>query len=343
MVLDFHCRRICADAGMLCLKRTPEARLWSLSSRAPEFWADPRDRRYTHGWTRPRLQRAILPPHSMSDPASADKRKNWNEKLDRAQSDIWKGYGSEKPTSLYHYSTMDGICGILRSSEFWLSDVCAMRDFKDGRYWLGVFSEVINRKSVPRFVRKLFCTTKTFGLGQLWDQYIACFSTSNALDHQWKEYADESRGCAIEVSFKALANSADGGTRYAYFPTLYDKQLQRSYAERTVDAAIQLARDEEMSTSESRVYWEEYASFAFLTCGTRFKDPTYAAEEEWRLLVTKTDSTFVRYRLDRKTKYLPLAIPEGVIAGIVRGRSCLCNADELRALRKARGYAHTVV
>ena|ERR1035438_4772902 len=131
----------------------------------------------------------------MSEAASAARRENWNKTLLRAQSDIWNEYDSGTPASLYHYSTMDGVHGILRSGEFWLSDVRHMKeDSEDGRYWLGVFCEVINRKNVPGFVKALFYTTKDFGLGPLWQQYVICFSTSNALDHQWKRYADESRG-----------------------------------------------------------------------------------------------------------------------------------------------------
>lgn len=279
----------------------------------------------------------------MVSPELAAKSAGWHSSLLQVQRDIWKGHDLVLPSSLFHYTSMRGVQGIVTSKEFWLSDVRGMIDKKDGRYWLDVFRPIITRKSVPDCVKDVFNNTQSFGLGQHWHLYIVCLSEMAGLERQWQLYADESRGCAIELSSEALEENATGGTRYAYYRMLYDRPMQESFAERTIDTAIQLARQEKLTASEANLYWEQYASFMFLTCGVRFKDPDYKHEREWRVSVPHTDITTVRYRADRKISYVPLPIGPGIITGIVKGRSCSSNADELARILLGGGYPQKII
>ena len=137
------------------------------------------------------------------------KRERWKTCLQEVQKEIWED--PPFPDYLYHYSSTKAVTNILTSREMWLSDICAARgDTDDGRYWIKVFRPIINRKSVPRYIKEVF-QGNTFGLGSLWHMYLACFSPEPELDNQWRNYADSDAGCALELRFDELQSNCDGG------------------------------------------------------------------------------------------------------------------------------------
>jgi hypothetical protein len=75
------------------------------------------------------------------------------------------------------------------------------------------------------------------------------------LRHQWDRYPDDGKGCAIELPFEALKQMADGGKSWACMKMHYDPSLQQEMAGRTVKRAVYLAREQDVSRSESERYW----------------------------------------------------------------------------------------
>ena len=74
--------------------------------------------------------------------------------------------------------------------------------------------------------------------------------------------------------YDALFAGAQGGKRYAFFPVLYDQEMQIRQVEQTVDHAIHLEHELEISGGKHREqYWTEVTR-ALMTCAVRFKDPS---------------------------------------------------------------------
>ena len=77
--------------------------------------------------------------------------------------------------------------------------------------------------------------------------------------------------------YDALFAGAQGGKRYAFFPVLYDQETQIRQVEQTVDHAIHLEHELEISGGKHREqYWSEVTR-ALMTCAVRFKDPRLRA------------------------------------------------------------------
>ncbi len=270
------------------------------------------------------------------------KRERWKSSLQKVQNELW--IDPPLPSHLYHYSTLDAVRNILTKQEIWLSDIGSVRgDAYDGRYWIKVFRPIINRKSVPNYVTDLFQRTDSFGLGSLWYSYIACFSAESELEYQWEHYADDRTGCAIEIPFDSLARRCDDGKAYAWLPMVYDAEEQMEKAEKIIDAAIMLTRGESMTASELRDYWIRYASFSFLLCGMRFKEPQFCPEREWRVEMTKTDLTGVQYRPrgSESIAYRTLPLAPEMVTGVIKGSACACpDADLIELLNKGRYRAN---
>jgi Protein of unknown function (DUF2971) len=99
----------------------------------------------------------------------------------------------------------------------------------------------------------------------------------------WQDYAASGTGCALVFDYGALFAGALGGKRYAFFPVLYDPAMQTRQIEQTVDHAIHLERELEISGRRHREqYWTD-VEFALMTCAVRFKDPIWSREQEVRL------------------------------------------------------------
>jgi hypothetical protein len=269
----------------------------------------------------------------------------WRSDLQKFAAELWKDHDSDYPSKLYHYSGMQGIRGILSSREVWSSDVLSMTDTTDGRYWLDIFRSVIDRHSVPGEIKDGFRRTDTFGLGTNWHMYISSFSEANNLDHQWRNYAEAGSGCAIELSFEAMRAKAEGG-RYAWMKLLYDPKTQKYIAERAVKHAIQFARTQSLTSSEAKIYWQQYATFLFLRCGVCFKHPNYKEEREWRVFITKTNLNGVRTRASingSRISYIGLPAGTDVVTGLVIGPACVSAKAELLALLEKAGYTQHIV
>ncbi len=268
------------------------------------------------------------------------KRGHWKDSFNAVQNEIW--IDPVLPAKLYHYSNLAAVKNILSSREMWLTNIrYAKGDADDGTYWINVFRPIINRKSVPDPVKRLFYGEFAFGLGTLWHEFIACFSPEPELEEQRKNYADDGRGCAIELSFDSLHANCDGGKAYAWMPMLYDPAKQVAKAEKTIDAAIMLARSEGITRQERDTYWQEYACYGFLHCGLRFKHPRFSAEKEWRVFRSALDLSGARFRqtANGRIPYLPWPLPPELVTGVIKGPACTSSDEELAELLASGGFA----
>jgi len=220
-----------------------------------------------------------------------------------------------------------------------------MNDVHDGTYWSTVFRDVQRRKSVPDIIREPFERGDGVGIGTAYFSYLACFSSAFDLESQWNDYADNGRGCAIEFSFEAMRANADGGKAYAWTPMEYDEDVQWDKAERTVDFAIQLFRNERdnLTRDEADIYWT-YAAFSYLVCGSRFKQPSYKNEKEWRVFISRPTRDGANHRpgAGGPIPYLTMPLAPDTVTGLIKGPACTCADDELQEWLNDAGYRCTL-
>jgi|GEM_PF-5352946 hypothetical protein len=203
----------------------------------------------------------------------------------------------ENDLILYHYSNLNGIKGILSNRSFFCTNIEYVNDNKEINYGISLINEIIadekdeKSKSFRNIVGQVFdkCIIK-----DIFNFFITCFSENNNLERQWKEYADEEKGCCIGIDFNSheypsFINYSDNlnmpGSKQckaALRKVIYNRDEQVNRAKDCFEFYKNLANDKVANQYMPHVAM--HAANAFFELSTYFKDYQYKDENEWRLL-----------------------------------------------------------
>jgi hypothetical protein len=273
---------------------------------------------------------------------------------------------SKIASSLYHYTDMQGLTGILTNEEIWFTDYRHVNDPKELLHGIALAKAILQRRvKEGGFVKFLYrwiddlLTQKTFGRGL--EFFIACFSRERDELGQWRAYADDGRGVAIGFSPKMFeaneAKNTDPSKNLFVGPVFYkDSQTRARHtkgldeAASTLDAALIYAhrhlRDKaigmEFLSRLARAVVATPLLWNALTC----KHSGYANESEVRLIILGEKKKFKgkiskRIRKGKVVPYIPRRLPlreRGNITGIVIGPAAPKSAErDIRKLLKSLG------
>ena len=217
------------------------------------------------------------------------------------------------PQTYYHYTTADGLVGIVGTQSIRATNFSFLNDSTEISYGLGVINRVLTE--VPSGMRLLLDSVSEAlrGYADLADTYVACFSARPDDLSQWRGYG------ATEVDRYCIGFSADSlvlrPTAVAHTATATQPR-QVIYS---LDRQLQIAKD--LIGSRLRVTgplnqaltpWA--IALELLEAASTFKDPAFAAENEWRTVISN---------LNRKE----MAVQFGVRGGRVRPFVTLHMAD----------------
>ena len=105
--------------------------------------------------------------------------------------------------SIHHYTNVAGLEGIVQSRTLWLADVMCMSDWLELTYAF----ESTKRHIIDAFESSVDALCKEFlrpiikryeELFSLFGYYCSCFSVDGDKLSQWRAYADDGRGYALE-------------------------------------------------------------------------------------------------------------------------------------------------
>jgi Protein of unknown function (DUF2971) len=277
------------------------------------------------------------------------------------EADGWTKLHGDPPPTLHHYTTGQGLLGMLQAGRLWATNAHFMNDPKEVTYAADIVQRAVrgaadrHKAAVdaldPGWMDKLI----TFGRDRAWKApkieqwssdairtfdeqggaYIACFCREPDLLSQWRGYGAVGGGYAVGF------NSADLATRSTDMllrKVLYDPTEQQAIVKRWVDAVFAL--DLEWREEQKRLVaettqgglpdWqallkafqgnteaqarmrqrakegltalnaglERFSQF-MIECLVCFKNPAYAAEEEWRLIVFGHSQPRLQFRVGR--------------------------------------------
>jgi hypothetical protein len=204
-------------------------------------------------------------------------------------------FTAEPPLHVYHYTTIEGVVGICRSRTIWASDVLYMNDTSEYTYSKRIVDEVTKAyiASRPGFQKYEYaCHLNPLDNGLR--VYAACFCEEKDLLSQWRAYAHQGAGYAIEFSWTKLHNR---------FPS--NRMGRVEYAEPTQKEVIKqimtsLAADVPNEGPDERVFFGRIAgglANALLTVRAFLKSATFREEREWRIIAFYgTDTSEEMYR-----------------------------------------------
>lgn len=197
-----------------------------------------------------------------------------------------------KGSKFYHYTTLEGLLGIIRERGIWLSDAAYLNDsheIMDGQKYIRErISQYLSNETDHniRFLLKSceghFCDVSTVRF------YIASFSRSPNLLEQWRAYSNNGSGVCIEVDFnRSDSLSPFNKPESCYFINCVYKQeikeaiiddIVKNYCKRYASKKITRADEDCISYVLSLL---SLLNFISIVC----KDNVYSSENESRLVV----------------------------------------------------------
>jgi hypothetical protein len=234
------------------------------------------------------------------------------------QSQFWDA--AKPPRALFHYTSPEGLIGIVTTKMIWASDMLSLNDASEAAYPYRLIGEVLdaNHPNVSEKQRQRFKTQLTDYTFQSYAPFVVCLSEESDLLSQWRAYGNGGEGFSLEFKFSWLSSLESGGFRLQ--KVIYDRAQQEDLILMLLQQVSSLLADQAFSEEEQTQIWQGAAA-SLAPWVIMFKDPTFSEEREWRLVNTNLmRATHFRRSGHRIVPYLKIAINDAeAIAGVIRG------------------------
>ena len=205
---------------------------------------------------------------------------------------------------LYHYTSAPGFLGILERRCLFASDVWFLNDASEVRYAQTRMAERVRQYLGPDqpWLQALLDVSEAKP-GWLDDVFVASFCEEPDLLSQWRGYA--AGGFAIGFAADGLAALGDG----AGAPRLVQVDYGVESGRRRLRGLFEQLADGGPYSAEER---ERLARTVLLPEMARVKEPSFAEEKEWRLLVVESRPERILFRPGATgvVPYVEIALPD---------------------------------
>lgn len=218
---------------------------------------------------------------------------------------------TENSDILYHYTTLDGLLGILNSKNLWATNICYLNDSREFMHTIDLVKKAVAKSIMPYSSNKLMYSHLDSiyeSINQIFNTipiinygiYVTSFSKKGDLLSQWRGYCPLNSGCSIGIRMDTLNKIAnENGFSLVECDYKLDKQS---------DEIMALVNDIITSEPEmfkpsvgkpisqdqiNRVVYDIYRSSARIA--PKFKDESFSEEKEWRLI----PNDFIDYRSEQ--------------------------------------------
>jgi hypothetical protein len=237
-------------------------------------------------------------------------------------------YADRPRETLYHYTTLEGLLGIVSSRGLWASDIRYMNDSAEMKHAADLI-----KKDIARRIAEGHPNPKLLNQFQYWVGhrmvhghmlFSASFRSNGNLLSQWRGYSDHGKGVSIGFAPELILECAHARS-FQVARCVYDPLEQERLVSQVVDA-VELLADEFGECTDPAVlppdqsYLESFERVEsdLLRIAAVLKHPSFQEEEEWRVvspILTDFAQAPIRYRegTSMLVPYLefPLAVTPG--------------------------------
>ena len=217
---------------------------------------------------------------------------------------FWLPFHSSKDKLLInHYTTLEGLKGILNTRSSWCTDTSSLNDPMELEYGKKLIIDKLNEEikseennTIKKLLDNLVLYVNIFNK-HLYRVFIACFCEDDNLLSQWRAYAGKGVGYNIGFNFET-------DTKFSHNPEnlsdeshiilrkiIYNVNEQSKIINRSIAIIIEEAKRVEEYFSNRGGLPEAWPSQAALETVntlfdiiTSFKNPAFREEQEWRLI-----------------------------------------------------------
>jgi hypothetical protein len=215
---------------------------------------------------------------------------------------------SAKADLLYHYTSPEGLKGIISSRKIWATDVLYLNDSAEFNYALDFLYSILEEKYSIREMD----TAITFFVDSRPEEriypsvYVVAFSSEPDQLSQWRGYCPPTGGFSIgfhKGKLEQYFKSQEAELDHCVYNIFEQRDLLESLAQEIYDSykgylgggKLTLEQEAESSAKDNKTLGQ------VLKLAPRIKHPSFSEENEWRLVVKGSllKKWKVQYRVSR--------------------------------------------
>jgi hypothetical protein len=205
--------------------------------------------------------------------------------------------------TLYHYTTLPGLLGIVDSRELRASDIRYMNDSMELRHMLDLINKQVTRRILSGVDRPAVLNAfldwlrhRIVGGPML---FGASFRANGNLLSQWRGYSVHGKGVSLGFDPTTIAASAQA-QGFSVGRCVYDPDEQARLIEEVIDGVEALAQstDGDLSPDSAQRLFQSIEE-DLLRIAAILKHPAFEEEQEWRIVspaITDSRAPAVRFR-----------------------------------------------
>jgi len=187
---------------------------------------------------------------------------------------------------LFHYTSSDGLLGIVNSKEFWMTKISHLNDRKEFHLTIDAFLELFQKHVNTDTRRKLLgnLQSKFKNLRNHPEFYVLSLSEQRDQLSQWRAYTPSSGGYCLGFKTDNLRKLADEN-RCTFGRCVYKISKREDLLMELIEPAFELLKNQD-NQSEDKVVND--VGFQLTTCvlslACLIKDQSFEEEKEWRMI-----------------------------------------------------------
>lgn len=223
---------------------------------------------------------------------------------------FWKSWlpnhSTDDDLQLYHYTTIDGLKGIIKNRSMWLTHTSTLNDPTELKYGKEIILGILRTQKgnkheniIDNFLHALIGEVDRFD-ETVYKAYVACFCRSDNLLSQWRAYGHRGGGYNLGFTFTSNTVCCDtpdqsGEESYVILrKMIYDIKKQKEIVTEYVSSIISCAKDaikDFMNHDGVPAAWEYMAAMESVNvlCDLMlsFKNEVFREEDEWRMILVR--------------------------------------------------------
>ena len=194
--------------------------------------------------------------------------------------------------TLYHYTTLSGLLGIVDSAELRCSDIRYMNDSTELRHTLDLLGEQVTQRIVAGVDKPALLTTfldwLTYRVVSGPMLFCASFRGNGNLLSQWRGYSVHGKGVSLGFAPEHILDCARG-QQFEVGRCVYASSQQEKMIDEIIDAveALDAGGDQiDETTSQNRQWVRRFQAIEgdLLRIAAVLKHPAFEEEQEWRIV-----------------------------------------------------------
>lgn len=276
--------------------------------------------------------------------------------------------------TVYHYCSAETFLNIVKYKKLWLSDIEHMNDFKEMRWFLEVYEDLIkndfNQDSFQRAREEVLINFENTR------RYMCCLSEDGDILSQWRGYAQNGEGVSIGLNplkLNVKYNEAMKQNAYikdSFFLNKVEYHSKESVRNIIIDILKSNVEVERYFSNANRqfgntenIIQNKVVSFfiSILHAAIHIKSPSFSEEREFRLVynnipklhnckdkLNKPFKSFLEsknYRISNKNlaSYYEFPLPQDCITEIILGPKNIFSENDVRDFLRVNRINHNVL